>query len=97
MPLTMKNNLTEKVESARAVAFLLDEHGKVVGQSTKWVIGGESAKSGLPVGATNVFNFVITADKPFATTNLITRVNFSRIVLEGGKQADVNKDVRIEK
>ena len=35
VPLGMKNNFTEKVESARAVCFLLNEQGKVVGQSTK--------------------------------------------------------------
>jgi hypothetical protein len=35
--LTIKNNLTNKVESARAVCFLLDKQGEMVGQITKWV------------------------------------------------------------
>jgi hypothetical protein len=38
---------------------------------------------------TNAFHFVVTADKPFTTTNLTAKVSFSRVVLEGGKLADV--------
>ena len=45
--LAMKNNLTEKVESARAVIFLLNEQGAMVGQSTKWVIGGIKTRPAL--------------------------------------------------
>jgi hypothetical protein len=33
--LALKNNLTENIESARAAVFILDEQGKIVGQSTK--------------------------------------------------------------
>jgi hypothetical protein len=96
VPLALKNNLSEKVESARAVCFVLDEHGKMVGNVSRWVIGGQAepaANAGLAPGATNAFNFVITSDKPFATTNLTAKVSFSRVVLEGGKVADVAKDV----
>lgn len=96
VPLALKNNLTEKIQSARAVVFLLDEQGKMVGQSTKWVIGGSEDKPGLAAGATNAFNFVITNDKPFATTNLTAKVNFSRIVIEGGKLGDPRRDVQIQ-
>jgi hypothetical protein len=35
VPLAMKNGLGERVESARAVVFLLDEQGKMVGQGTR--------------------------------------------------------------
>ena len=45
--LAMKNSLTAKVESARAVCFLLDDQGKVIGQSTKWVIGGTKNRPAL--------------------------------------------------
>jgi len=96
VPLAMKNNFAEKVESARAVVFLLDHQGKVVGQSTKWVIGGSQDKPGLAAGATNAFHFVIAAGKPFTTTNLSAKVSFNRVVLEGGKLGDVNKDVQIQ-
>ena len=96
VPLALKNNLTEKVESARAVVFLLDEQGKAVCQATRWVIGGSQDKPGLAAGATNAFHFVITADKPFTTTNLTAKVSFSRVVLEGGKLADVVKQVQIQ-
>src|SRR5881296_2046201 len=86
VPLAMKNNLSVKIESARAAVFLLDEQGKALGQpTTRWVIGGSQDKPGLAAGTTNTFHFVITADKPFATTNLTAKVSFSRVVLEGGK------------
>ena len=97
VPLVMQNHFNQKIESARASVFLLDEKGKMLGQSTKWVIGGIPHRTGLAPGATNSFFFVITSDKPFATTNLTTKVNFNRVVLEGGKLADVAKDVEIRK
>ena len=96
VPLALRNGLAEKIESARAVVFLLDEQGKMVGQTTRWVIGGSQDKPGLAPGATNAFHFVITSNKPFTTTNLTTKVSFSRLVLDGGKLADVTKDIRIE-
>jgi len=93
--LAMKNNFAKNVEAARAVVFLIDDQGKVVGQSTKWVIGGTKDKPGLAAGATNTFHFVIAADKPFTATNLTAKVSFSRVVLDGGKLVDVAKDVSI--
>jgi hypothetical protein len=93
VPLAFKNDLNEKIESARAVTFLIDEQGKVVGQDTRWVIGGNRDKPGLASGATNAFHFVIASDKPFTTTNLTAKVQFSRVVLEGGKVANVKKDI----
>jgi hypothetical protein len=38
--LELQNGWTQSVESARATLLLLDEQGKLVGQSAKWVIGG---------------------------------------------------------
>ena len=98
VPLALKNNFAEKIESARAAVFLLDPQGKMIGNATKWVIGGTEDKPGLAAGATNAFHFVITSDKAFATTNLTAKVNFSRVVLvlEGGKLADVSKYVQIQ-
>jgi hypothetical protein len=91
--LKMKNNLTNKVESARAVCFLLDEQGQMVGQSTKWVIGQN--KTGLDPKGETTFNFVITSPQPFTTTNLTAKVSFSRLVLDGDKLADVRQNVSI--
>jgi hypothetical protein len=96
VPLALKNNFSEKIESARAVVFLLDKRGKMLGQGTRWVIGGSQDKPGLAAGATNAFHFVITGDKPFTGTNLTAKVTFSRVVLESGKLADVTKDVKVE-
>jgi hypothetical protein len=89
--MTMKNGLSQKVESARAVCFLLDDQGRMVGQTTKWVIGQN--KTGLAPGATNTFNFVIASPQPFTTTNLTAKVSFSRVLLDGGKPVDVRQSV----
>jgi len=96
VPLALTNGLTEKVESARAAAFLIDEEGKMVGQATRWIIGGSRDTPGLAAGATNVFNFVVASDRVFVSTNLSAKVTFSRVVLEGGKLADVTKAVIIQ-
>jgi hypothetical protein len=96
VPLVMQNHFDQKIESARASVFLLNEKGKMIGESTKWVVGGSKNQTSLAPGATNSFFFVITSDKPFATTNLTCKVNFSRLVLEGGKLADINKVVQIQ-
>lgn len=95
VPLEMKNGFVERIESARAVCFILDEQGKMVGQATQWVIGGVRDKSTLASGATNAFNFVVPFTKPLATTNLTSKVAFSRVVMEGGKLADPAKQVTI--
>jgi len=92
----MKNNLASKVESARAVCFLLDDQGKMIGQSTQWVIGGTKDRPALEPKTETTFNFVITNPQLFTTTNLTVKVSFSRVVLEAGKVADVNKDVQIQ-
>jgi hypothetical protein len=91
--LKIKNNLAIKVESARALCFLLDDRGKIVGQTTKWVVGQNHAS--LEPKAEATFNFVITSPQPFTTTNLTAKISFSRVVLDGGKLADVKQDVSV--
>lgn len=92
--LDFRNNLTNAVESARATMFLFNGD-TLVGQGTKWVIGGGKDKRDLAPGGTNEFFFVITSGKPFPKTNLTAKINFSRLVLEGSKLADPAKDVQI--
>ncbi|HEV2331418.1 MAG TPA: hypothetical protein VGY56_21760 [Verrucomicrobiae bacterium] len=94
--LTMKNELADKVESARAVCFVLDEQGRMVGQSTKWVIGGMKERPALEPKKTATFNFVVTSPQPFTTTNLTAKISFSRVVLANGQTVDVNKEVEIK-
>ena len=93
--LKMKNDFTGKIESARAICFLLDEQGKMVGQSSKWVIGGTKNRPALEPKNETSFNFVITSSQPFTTTNLTAKVSFSQVVLEGEKLADPKTDVQI--
>jgi len=90
--LKIKNTFKEAITSARATVFLTDENGKLVGQSTQWIIGGTKDKPPLKPDAVSTFNFVIKTDKPFSTTKLI----FNRILLDGGKVADVVKDVELD-
>lgn len=95
VPLAMTNNLTESVESARAICFLLDDQGQMVGQSAKWVIGGTEDRPALQPKSGTTYNFVITSPQPFTTTNLTAKVNFTRIILTNQKLADPKKDVQI--
>jgi len=92
--LLFQNDLTNTVESARASVYLLNGQS-VVGQGTRWVIGGAKDKPSLTPGATNSFFFVISSDKPFPRTNLTAKVSINRLVLEGGKLGDAVKDVSV--
>jgi hypothetical protein len=69
----------------------------MLGQATRWVIGGEASRPGLAPGATNAFFFVIPADPGFSITNLAAKVSFTRVLLEGGKLADPQREVQIVK
>ena len=90
--LTMKNTFKEKVESARAQVFLIDDQGKVVAQAARWVIGGTREKPALSPDKETTFTFIVGTTKPFTQT----KVTFSRVLLEGGKLADVSKEVQIQ-
>jgi hypothetical protein len=94
--LELKNGFAEKIESARAVCFVMDDQGKMVGQATKWVIGGDGASNGtgLVAGAKANYNFVISTAQT-TTTNLTAKIQFSRVILEGGKSMDPTKSVQV--
>lgn len=96
IPLAITNHLGEKVESARALCFLLDEQGKMIGESAKWVIGGTKDRPALEPKAGTTFNFVMTNPQRFTTTNLTAKVSFTQLVLASGQAANPNKDVIIE-
>ena len=88
----LHNTFTNAIESARAVMFLLDDNGKVVGQETRWIVGGTKDRPALRPDEKTTFSFVLQSQKPFTKTKLTV----TRIILEGGKLADVNKDVQME-
>ena len=92
--LAMKNDLKEPVESARAVCFVLDPQGKMVGQSAQWVIGGTKERPPLAPEKEANFFFVITSEK-LTTTNLTARIEFSRLLLPGGKSLDARSNVTL--
>ncbi len=95
--LEMINHLAEPVVGARAICFVSDAEGKVVGQGSRWVIGGSSSTNrvSLVQGGTNVFHFVVGAGQPWASTNLTAKLVFSKVLLQSGKTADARKDVSI--
>ena len=80
VPLAITNHFNQKIESARAGVFVLDDQKKVVAQGTRWVIGGGTNTHGLAPGATNAFYFVVNGSKPITGTNLTAEVIFSRVV-----------------
>jgi len=88
----LQNTFPNKIDSVRAVVFLLDDNGKVVGQETRWIVGGTKDRPPLAPNAQTTFHFVIQSNKPFTKT----KVTVTRLVLEGGKVADLNRDVQIE-
>lgn len=94
VPLVLSNGLPQKVEAARAVCFLLDENGKMAGQSTRWILGG-STTNVLATGSTNSFYFVITGRKPFPKAKLQAKLSLARVVLENGKVADPVRDIAV--
>jgi hypothetical protein len=91
--LAMTNELTNDIKSARAVCLLLDDQGKMVGQSTKWIIG-QNKTTLAPKGQAK-FDFVITTPRPLVSSNLTAKVIFSRLILGGGKAIDPRQEVEI--
>lgn len=94
--LTMKNNLSDKIESARAAVFLSDAQGQMIGTSTKWVIGGTKNRPSLEPNAQTTFNFVVTNPQPFTSTNINATVTFDQMSLAGGQMANIKKDIQIQ-
>jgi ABC-type uncharacterized transport system permease subunit len=94
--LAMTNNLATTVKSARAICFLMNNQGKMVGESSRWVIGGAKTRPALEPQTATSYNFVITARQPFTSTNLTAKVSFSRVVLEGEKLASPRTAVQIQ-
>ena len=96
VPLAITNNLSQQVESARALCFLLNNQGNLVGQSAKWVIGGTRERLSLKPKDGTSFNFVFTVPQPAAVTNLTARLTFTRLILAGGQVADPNTKIIIQ-
>lgn len=79
--LKLINKFSENVASARASVFLLDDQGKVVAQSVKWIIDATKDKNGLKPDETLNYTFVLNNEKPFTSA----KVTITRVVLESGK------------
>ncbi len=93
---TMKNNLSDKIESARAAVFLSYAQGQMIGTSTKWVIGGMKNRSPLEPKAQTTFYFVVTSPQPFTSTNITATVTFDQMSLAGGQMADIKNGIQIQ-
>src|SRR5512144_3095202 len=53
------NTFTNNIDSIRAAVFLLDENGKIVGQETRWIVGGTKERPGLSPDGKTTFHFVL--------------------------------------
>jgi len=93
--LTMKNTFTNAVESARAAVFLMDDQGKVVGQATRWVIGGAKDRPALEPDKDTTYHFVVPLNKAMSGA-LQTRVPFNRLILAGGQSAGTPREVTVK-
>ncbi len=60
----LQNTFSNSIESARAVLFLSDEAGKVVGQETRWIAGGTNDQPRLGPDAKITVNFDVQSGKP---------------------------------
>lgn len=94
--MAITNNLHESIESARAACFLFDGTGKVVGESSKWIIGGSKDQPKLAPKTGTTFNFVITSSQQFTTTNFTAQLSVSQLVLQGQKLANPKTEVEIK-
>jgi hypothetical protein len=94
--LGLKNELTEPIESARAVVFLLDAQGKMIAQTAQWVIGGgPKDRPPLESKKESTYNVVLTASN-LTSTNLTAKVQINRLLFKDGKSADLNQSVRVQ-
>jgi hypothetical protein len=84
-----------RLHSARAAVFLMDDQGKVVGQATRWVIGGAKDRPALEPDKETTYHFVVPLGKATAGT-LHTRVLFNRLTLAGGQSADTTREVTVK-
>lgn len=90
--LDLQNTYDVKIQSVRAVAFLINDQGKVVGQLASWIIGGGGKeKRALDPNAKTTYNFVVTTDKPFVKAKLIV----TRVLLDDGKLGNL-QEVQIQ-
>jgi hypothetical protein len=87
--LDLNNTFGAGIQSAQATVFLVDANGKVIGEMTKWIIGGTTNRPILAPGKSATYHFVADQRRPFSSI----KITVNRIVLEGGKLADVTKDV----
>ena len=64
-------------------------------RSRAWLIGSIKDRPLLAPKIETTFDFVETSPQPFTTTNLTAKISFSRVVLNGGKLADVKREVTV--
>jgi hypothetical protein len=97
VPLALTNHLPQSVESARAMCVLLNDQGKMVGQTAKWVIGGGGkGRPALTPNSGTTYNFVITSPQPLTSTNLTAKIVVTRVILEHHQITNANAVVTID-
>lgn len=88
----LHNSFTDQIKSAEAVVFLMSDKGKVVGQKSRWILGGPERRPSLAPDSSTTFFFVVSNAQSFATTKVLV----TRIVFENGKLGNILRDVKIQ-
>jgi hypothetical protein len=95
VPLAITNHLPQSVTSVRVMCAVLDERGKLIGQTARWVVGGAQGRPKLPPTAGTTYNFVLTSPQPLTSTNLSSHIIVSRVVLDHDQIADPKRIVNM--
>lgn len=88
----LHNSFADQIKAVEAVVFLMNDKGKVVGQKSRWILGGPDRRPPLDAGSSASFFFVVSNAQSFATTKVLV----TRIVFENGKLGNILRDVKIQ-
>ncbi|MEM9400686.1 MAG: hypothetical protein AAF984_10810 [Verrucomicrobiota bacterium] len=87
--LKLKNGFDQGIRSARVWVFMFDDEGKVAGNQSQWLFGGEGEGPGLEDSQEKDYIVPVESVKPFSSA----QVTFSRIILEDGTTPDPQTSV----
>jgi len=84
--LKLKNTFDKSVKSARVWVFMFDDDGKVAGNQSQWLFGGDGNKEDQPLVGEEERSFIVPvqSQKPFSSV----QVTLSRIIMEDGSMPD---------
>ncbi len=88
----LHNSFPDQIKSAEAVVFLMSDKGKVVGQKSRWILGGPDRRPALAPGSSTSFFFVVSNADSFTTAKVLV----TRLIFENGKLGNILRDVKVQ-